>query len=87
MIFENSLNMSVVKLFMKNIRRQDFRISLKNISRISCVVELGIIKNDTKIKVKWFLIQSSIFISIIMLLIIRIWTSISILLKLLSKLD
>lgn len=87
MIFENSLNMSVVKLFMKNIRRQDFRISLKNISRISCVVELGIIKNDTKIKVKWFLIQSSIFISIIILLIIRIWTSISILLKLLSKLD
>ena len=87
MIFENSLNMSVVKLFMKNIRRQDFRISLKNISRISCVVELGIIKNDTKIKVKWFLIQSSIFISIIVLLIIRIWTSISILLKLLSKLD
>lgn len=87
MIFENSLNMSVVKLFMKNIRRQDFRISLKNISRISCVVELGIIKNDTKIKVKWFLIQSSIFISIIVLLIIRIWTLISILLKLLSKLD
>jgi len=52
MIFENSLNMSVVKLFMKNIRRQDFRISLKNMSRISCVVELGIIKNDNLIKVK-----------------------------------
>lgn len=51
MIFENSLNMSVVKLFMKNIRRQDFRISLKNLSRISCVVELGIIKNDKLIKV------------------------------------
>lgn len=51
MIFENSLNMSVVKLFMKNIRRQDFRISLKNLSRISCVVELGIIKNDDQVKV------------------------------------
>jgi hypothetical protein len=51
MIFENSLNMSVIKLFMKNIRRQDFRISLKNISKINCVIELGLIKNEEKTKV------------------------------------
>lgn len=52
MIFEKSLNMSVVKLFMKNIRRQDFRISLKNCTVMNSVVELGIIKNDKNTKVR-----------------------------------
>lgn len=51
MIYENSLGMSVIKLFMKNIRRQDFRISLKNMSKINCVIELGLIKNDEQTKV------------------------------------
>lgn len=41
-----SLNMSVIKLFMKNPIRQDFRISLKNCAASSVFAELGIIKND-----------------------------------------
>jgi hypothetical protein len=41
-----SLNMSVIKLFMKTPKRQDFRIALKNLSQVNCVCEPMILKND-----------------------------------------
>ena len=41
-----SLNMSVIKLFMKNPIRQDFRIALKNCGLTSVFVEFSMLKND-----------------------------------------
>ena len=41
-----SLGFPVVKLFMKTIRRQDFRISLKNLAKVNCAVELSVLKNE-----------------------------------------
>lgn len=41
-----SLKMSVIKLFMKNPIRQDFRIALKNCASSGVFVEFGILKND-----------------------------------------
>jgi len=41
-----SLNMSVVKLFMKNPLRQDFRIALKNCATSTVFVEYAILKNE-----------------------------------------
>ena len=41
-----SLNMSVIKLFMKNPVRQDFRISLKNCASQVVFVEFSIVKNE-----------------------------------------
>jgi hypothetical protein len=47
LIHIKSLNMSLIKLFMKTPKRQDFRISLKNQSKIGCVCEPLILKNDS----------------------------------------
>ena len=41
-----SLNMSVIKLFMKNPIRQDFRIALKNCASTAVYVEFNVLKND-----------------------------------------
>jgi len=41
-----SLNMSVIKLFMKNPIRQDFRIAMKNSGAAPVYAELSILKND-----------------------------------------
>lgn len=41
-----SLNMSVIKLFMKNPIRQDFRIALKNCASSPVFVEFSILKNE-----------------------------------------
>lgn len=41
-----SLNMSVIKLFMKNPIRQDFRIAMKNCGAAPVYAELSILKND-----------------------------------------
>lgn len=41
-----SLNMSVIKLYMKNPIRQDFRISLKNCATSPVFIEFSILKND-----------------------------------------
>ena len=41
-----SLNMSVIKLFMKNPIRQDFRIALKNCASTSVFVDFAILKNN-----------------------------------------
>ena len=41
-----SLDMSVIKLFMKNPIRQDFRISFKNCAEQVCFVEFSVLKND-----------------------------------------
>ena len=41
-----SLNISVIKLFMKNPIRQDFRISFKNCAEQVCFVEFSVLKND-----------------------------------------
>lgn len=46
MIHLKSLDMSLIKLYMKTPKRQDFRISLKNLSKIPCVAEPSILKND-----------------------------------------
>jgi len=46
LIHIKSLNMSLIKLFMKTPKRQDFRIALKNLSKAHCVCEPSIIKND-----------------------------------------
>jgi hypothetical protein len=48
MIHLKSMGMSVIKLYMKTPKRQDFRIALKNQSKISCAGELSILKNDAK---------------------------------------
>lgn len=44
-----SLNMSVIKLFMKNPIRQDFRIAMKNSGAAAVYAELSILKNDRTI--------------------------------------
>lgn len=41
-----SLNISVVKLFMKNVIRQDFRIAIKNMSNSPVFAEMAIVKNE-----------------------------------------
>lgn len=41
-----SLNMSVIKLFMKNPIRQDFRIAMKNCGAALVYAELSVLKND-----------------------------------------
>lgn len=41
-----SLDMSVVKLFMKNPIRQDFRIAFKNCGNQVCFVEFSVLKNE-----------------------------------------
>jgi hypothetical protein len=46
MIHLKSLNMSVIKLYMKTFQRQDFRISLKNLCPVNCVAEPAIMKNE-----------------------------------------
>lgn len=46
LIHIKSLNMSLIKLFMKTPKRQDFRIALKNLSKAHCVCEPSILKND-----------------------------------------
>lgn len=46
MIYLNSLRMSVLKLFMKNAKRQEFRISLKNLVRQTMTVEFQVLKHD-----------------------------------------
>lgn len=37
--------MPVIKLFMKTLKRQDFRIALKNTSNFNCFGELSVMKN------------------------------------------
>jgi hypothetical protein len=46
MMILKSLQMHVVKLFMKVLKRQEFRLSLKNVTRIPCSVDLTILKNE-----------------------------------------
>lgn len=46
MIYLNSLKMSVLKLFMKNTKRQEFRISLKNMAKQAITVEFQIMKHE-----------------------------------------
>ena len=46
MISIKSLNMSLIKLYMKTPKRQDFRISVKNVCKVNCVGEPSILKND-----------------------------------------
>ena len=46
MIYLNSIRMSVLKLFMKNAKRQEFRISLKNLVRQTMTVEFQALKNE-----------------------------------------
>jgi len=46
MIHLKSLNMSIVKLYMKTPKRQDFRFALKNLSKIQCIGEPAILRND-----------------------------------------
>lgn len=46
LIHLKSLDMSVIKLFMKTPKRQDFRIALKNMSKVNCVGEPSVLKND-----------------------------------------
>jgi hypothetical protein len=44
-----SLKMSLIKLYMKTPKRQDFRIVVKNICKMNCVAEPSILKNDSDI--------------------------------------
>lgn len=37
--------MPVIKLYLKNLKRQDFRIALKNVSAFNCFGDLTILKN------------------------------------------
>lgn len=46
MIYLNSLRMSVLKLFMKNSKRQEFRISLKNLASQPMTVEFQMLKHE-----------------------------------------
>lgn len=46
MIKLKRLEMPVIKLFLKNIKRQDFRIALKNTSVYNCIGELSVFKNQ-----------------------------------------
>lgn len=46
MVHLKSINMSVIKLYMKTLQRQDFRIALKNLCPINCIAEPTILKND-----------------------------------------
>lgn len=46
MIYLNSLKMSVLKLFMKNSKRQEFRISLKNLVKNTITVEFQMLKHE-----------------------------------------
>jgi hypothetical protein len=50
MITLKSLNLPVVKLYMKTLKRQDFRINLKNLSKINVIGELFILKNQEELK-------------------------------------
>lgn len=50
MIKLRSMDIPVVKLFLKNIKRQDFRIALKNTSNYAYMGELSILKNDNHMK-------------------------------------
>jgi hypothetical protein len=46
MVHLKSINMSVIKLYMKTLQRQDFRIALKNLCPVNCVAEPMIMKNE-----------------------------------------
>lgn len=46
MMMLKSLKMHVVKLFMKQLKRQEFRLSLKNVTKLPCNVDLVMLKND-----------------------------------------
>lgn len=46
MIFLKSQNMSVIKLYLKNLKRQDFRITLKNVYDNPYTIEPSILKNE-----------------------------------------
>ena len=50
MIKLRSMDIPVVKLFLKNIKRQDFRIALKNTSNYAYMGELSILKNENHAK-------------------------------------
>lgn len=48
LITMKSLNMSLIKLYMKTPKRQDFRITLKNVAKAPCVGEPVVLKNEEK---------------------------------------
>jgi len=50
MITLKSLGLPVVKLYMKTPKRQDFRINLRNMTKLNMMAELFILKNDEELK-------------------------------------
>jgi len=46
MVHLKSINMSVMKFYMKTLNRQDFRVALKNLCPINCIAEPIVMKNE-----------------------------------------
>ncbi len=49
MMMVKSLKMNVIKLYMKMLKRQEFRLSLKNLSQVNFNADVTMIRNDTLI--------------------------------------
>lgn len=63
MIYLNSMRMSVLKLFMKNAKRQEFRISLKNLVRQTMTVEFQVLKHDRHASLEFIFYPPSLSLS------------------------